>query len=82
MTGEFIEFPKLLAEHMAMAGALRQPKSGHKPEPRDTTGLDTWMEAWCIFVSVLIAAKPRLAPDLFRYQNYIVLASRRFQPHA
>ena len=82
MRGEFIEFPKLLAEHMAMAGALRQPTSGHKPEPWDITNLDMWMEAWCIFASVLIAAKPRLAPDLFRYQNYIFLASWHFQPHA
>ena len=80
--GEFIEFPKLLAGHMAMAGVLRQPKSGHEPEPRGITGLDTWLDAWCIFASVLTAVKPRLAPDLFRYQNYIVLASRRFQPHA
>ena len=80
--GEFIEFPKLLAEHMAMSGVLKKPKSGHKPEPRGITGLDTWLEAWCVFASVLTAAKPRLAPDLFRYQNYIILASRRFQPHA
>lgn len=65
-----------------MTGVLRKPKSGHKPEPRGITGLDTWLEAWCVFASVLTAAKPRLAPDLFRYQNYIILASRRFQPHA
>lgn len=82
VSGEFIEFPKLLAEHMAMTGVLRKPKSGHKPEPRGITGLDTWLEAWCVFASVLTAVKPRLAPDLFRYQNYIILASRRFQPHA
>ena len=81
--GEFIEFPKLLAEHMAMSGVLKKPKSGHKPEPRGITGLDTWLEAWCVFASVLMAAKPRLAPELFRYQNYnIILASWRFQPHA
>ena len=35
-----------------------------------------------MFASVLTVAKPRVAPDLFRYQNYIILASRQFQPHA
>ena len=45
-------------------------------------GLDTWLEAWCVYASVLTAVKPRLAPDMFRYLNYIVLASRRFKPYA
>ena len=80
--GEFIEFPELLAEHMAITGVLRKPKSSHKPEPQGISSLDTWLEAWHVFASVLTAAKPRLAPDLFRYQNYVVLASRHFQPHA
>ena len=54
--GEFMEFPKLLAEHMAMTGLLGKSKSGHKPEPRGITSLDTWLEAWCVFASVLTAA--------------------------
>ena len=65
-----------------MTGALSKPKRGSKAETRGITGLDTWLEAWCVYASVLTAAKPQLAPDLFRYLNYIVLASRRFKPYA
>ena len=45
-------------------------------------GVDTWLEAWCIYASALTAAKLQLALDLFRYLNYIVLASHRFKLYA
>ena len=46
------------------------------------TGLDTWLEAWSIYAGVLVSYKPELAPDLFRYQNFITQQSRRFKAYA
>ena len=66
---------------MAMTGAFSKSKHSGKTEARGITGLDTWLKAWCVYASVLTAAKPQLAPDLFRYLNYIVLASCRFKPY-
>ena len=65
-----------------MSGTSRKPKHGSKAETRSIMGVDTWLEAWCIYASALTAAKPQLALDLFRYLNYIVLASHRFKLYA
>ena len=67
---------------MAMPGAVSKPKHRGKTETRGIMGLDTWLKARCIYASALTAVKPQLAPDMFRYLNYIVLASRRFRPYA
>ena len=73
---------RLLAEHMAMTGTLSKPRHSSNDKTRGITDLDTWLKAWCVYASVLTAATPQLVPDLFRYLNYIVLASCRFKPYA
>ena len=49
---------------------------------RAITGLDTWLEAWSLYAGVLVSFQPELAPDLFRYQNFITRQSRRFKVYA
>ena len=57
-------------------------KTKKSAQARLITNLDAWLEAWSLYATVLTAAKPRLAPDLFKYQSFITRASRRFQPYA
>ena len=72
---------ELLSEHLTLSGASSGGSSSRKAA-RTITGLDTWLEAWCIYVGVLVSYYPELASDLFRYQSFIARSSRRFQPYA
>ena len=79
--GEFIVLSSLLSEHLALSGGSAS-KKGKATRTRPITGLDTWLEAWSIYAAVLAAYKPKLAPDLFRYQCFITRQSRRFKTYA
>ena len=57
-------------------------KSKKSAQARLITSLDTWLEAWSLYATVLATVKPHVAPDLFKYQSFITRASRRFQPYA
>ena len=63
-----------------MAG--KSSKSRRATQSRCITSLDTWLEAWSLYATVLAAAKPQIAPDLFKYQSFITRTSRRFQTYA
>ena len=43
--------------------------------------VDTWLEAWSVYATVLLSYKPELAPDLFHYQGFITRSSRLFQAY-
>ena len=78
--GEFVDLSMLLSEHLTMAGHSNKIKKSART--RLITNLETWLEAWSLYATVLATAKPRIAPDLFRYQSFITRASCRFQPYA
>ena len=70
--GEFVELSDLLSDHLTMAGKSAKKKAT----------LDTWLEAWTLYATVLATTKPQLAPELFKYQTFITRMSQRFQPYA
>ena len=78
--GEFIDFSDLLAEHLTRAG--KSAKTKKATQTRHIASLDTWLEAWTLYATVLTNAKPQLAPELFKYQAFITKTSQRFQPYA
>ena len=78
--GEFVDLSDLLCEHLTMAG--KSTKSRRATQSRCITNLDTWLEAWSLYATVLVTAEPHLAPDLFKYQGFITRTSRRFQTYA
>ena len=78
--GEFVDLSDLLSEHLTMSG--KSSKSRRATQSRCITTLDTWLEAWSLYATVLAAAKPHLASDLFKYQSFITHTSRRFQTYA
>ena len=81
--GEFVVLADLLSEHLTLSGCSSRNSGGRKfASTKPITGLDTWLEAWSIYASVLVLYKPELAPDLFRYQGFITRSSRRFQAYA
>ena len=81
--GEFVVLADLLSECLVLSGGCTKYSSQRKAaRTRPITGLDTWLEAWSIYAGVLVSYKPELAPDLFRYQNFITRQSRRFKPYA
>ena len=56
---------------------IAQPKPASK---RTITDLASWMEAWNLYVQVLVASFPERAPSLLAYQAIICSASTRFPP--
>ena len=69
--GEFVDLNKLLCEHLTLVGSARASRTNRSLSTRCITGLDTWLEAWSIFASVLSDHKPKLAAQLFQYQGFI-----------
>ena len=65
-----------------LSDVRKLPILSKSAQARLITNLDTWLEAWSLYATVLTVAKPRLAPDLFRYWSFITRASRIFQPYA
>ena len=47
---------------------------------RSVSDLASWMEAWNLYVQILVAAYPQRAPALLAYQAIICGASSRFAP--
>ena len=68
--GEFVDLSDLLCEHLTMAG--KSTKSRRATQSR-SINLDTWLEAWSLYATVLVTAEPHLAPDLFKYQLWRLL---------
>ena len=55
--------------------------SQRRPTTRRTiSDLPTWMEAWNVYVAVLVAHFPARAPALLAYQRIICDASQYFEP--
>ena len=44
--------------------------------------MDTWLEAWSLYATVLADAKPHQASQLFQYQSFITRTSQKFHPYA
>ena len=78
--GEFVDLSDLLGEHLTMAG--KSTKSRRATQSRCITSLDTWLEAWSLYATVLAAAKPHLAPDLLKHPSFIIRTSQKFQTYA
>ena len=77
--GEFVDFSDLLSEHLTRVG--KSAKSRKATQTRHIANLDTWLEAWTLYATVLANAKPQLTPELFIYQAFITKTSQRFQPY-
>ena len=77
--GEFVQFNKLLASSQVRTGVM--PKS-KRATLSPIAGLDSWLEAWSIYASVVCAYTPNVAPQLFKYQAFISRCSAKFLPHA
>ena len=61
--GEFVDFSDLLCEPLMRAG--KSAKTKKATQTRHIADLDTWLEAWTLYATVLANAKPQLAPQLF-----------------
>ena len=76
---EFVDFSKLLTSHLVAKGNAHK---GGKASANRIASLDTWLQAWSLFASVLSTRKPALAPELFSYQAFISRSSSKFQSYA
>ena len=63
-----------------MAGKSTRTKKA--AQTRHIANLDTWLEVWTLYATVLATAKPQLASELFKYQAFITRTSQRFRPYA
>ena len=75
--GEFVvnDLSDSLGEHLIMAG--KSTKSRRATQSRCITSMDTWLEGWSLYTTVLVAPKSRLAPDLLDYQSFITRTSSK-----
>ena len=65
--GEFVDLSDLLGEQLTMAG--KSTKSTRATQSRCITSLDTVLDAWSLYATVLAAAKPRLAPEVSEFHH-------------
>ena len=58
---------------------ISQPRAANK---RTVTDLPSWLEAWNVYVAIIVAHYPARASALFTYQRIICNASSKFSPQA
>ena len=89
--GEFIVFDELLTEslaappelHLALAGdGLVKIDRATTELKRKVCNLQTWLEAWTVYYSILCDAAPERVQDLLFYQGTIVEASSKYSSDA
>ena len=76
-----LEVSSLISQNCSIHISPTKAKGG-KASANLITGLDTWLQAWSLFASVLSSHKPHLAPDLFSYQSFVARSSGKFQSYA
>ena len=98
LTGEFVEFSELLPEVLGSSSGPQTgfqvqlldgtplrfmddstPKAKTR---RHICDLATWLEAWTVYVNVVVQSYPQRTHELLGYQAIIVEANRKFLPDA
>ena len=79
--GEFVDLSDLLSEHLTRAG--KSAKSRKATQTRHIANLDTWLEAWTLYATVLANASPSLYLSSLNIRPLSPkLARGTFQPYA
>ena len=80
LQGEYVDFAMLL--HRAKFSEVSEvPVSSYRPPViKRITSFDTWMQAWNLYLTVILAHNPSRAVELFGYQQLICSAHTLF-PH-
>ena len=82
MQGEYVDFAMLLRK-ATFSDVLEVPAlSSRQPVIKAITSFDTWMQAWNLYLSVLLAHNPSCAVELFGYQRLICSANTLFPVHS
>ena len=94
LAGEYMDFNDLLTEAIGSSrtapGILIQLHDGTpvhvadgssiKSKRRHICDLSTWLEAWNVFLAVVVEAAPHRIQELLGYQSIITEANKRFVP--
>ena len=73
--GEYVDFSVLLNKTVFM-DTTGQPSSSQQPSVTKISLFATWMEAWNIYLSVLLSSNPLRALELVGYQRLICSANK------
>ena len=77
LQGEYIDFAMLFSYASEV-----QVSSSRQPVIKSITSFDTWMQAWNIYIAVLLAHNPLCAVELFGYQRLICSANTLLPVHS
>ena len=73
LQGEYVDFAMLL--HRAKFSEVPEvPVSSYTPAIKRITSFDTWMQAWNLYLAVILAHNPSRAVELYGYQRLICSA--------
>ena len=96
LSGEFINLSDLLPNVISSGilttrptmqlevgeGGMRVVEGTCQPRGRHVHDLSTWLEAYTVYMQVMLQAAPHRTHELLGYQSLIIKANRRFQPAA
>ena len=79
--GEYNDFSILLSK-TTFVDTMGQPSGTQQPNVKQISSFATWMEAWNIYLSVLLSSNPGRALEIVGYQQLICSANKLFPINA
>ena len=84
LKGEFIDFNSLLPEVM-FSTAITAPSTNASRStipPTRINSFSSWLDAWNVYIAIIVAQNPSRASELLEYQRLIHSASKHFSTPA